>query len=165
LETLDQSIISSIHLYGHSLGGFVSLGLQNSRNQGWWKDKIGTVILESPMTALAPIIEQRAGLFSPLLPLMKRWLMQGFVRIHPEFEGCQWTDIDVPGWGMPSCPVLIMQAKNDAQLGQTHYDSLMSCIGEIEHEAHIIPTLSHTQNQVNKERDELISNWIDKRIN
>ena len=58
-----------------------------------------------------------------------------------------------------------MQAKDDAQLGQTHYDALVSCIGEIEHEAHIIPTLSHSQNQVNAERDELISTWIDKRIN
>ena len=122
-------------------------------------------MLESPMTAYSPIVEQKAGLFSPLLPLIKKWLMQGFVRIHPEFAGSKWTDIDVPEWGIPTCPVLIMQAKDDAQLGLTHYDALLSCIGEIEYEAHIIPTLSHSQNQVNAERDELIYNWIVKRIN
>ena len=165
LDTLDQSVISSVHFYGHSLGGFVTLGLQNKRNQGWWKEKIGTIILESPMTAYSPVIEQRSGLLYPLLPLLKRWLMQAFIRIHPEFRGSQWSAVDVPEWGIPSCPVLILQAENDSQLGRTHYDALMNCIGEIDYETHLITSLTHSKNEVNSVRDELISNWIDKRVN
>ena len=61
LEQIDQIKIKKVHFYGHSLGGFISIGMHHDRHQGWWKDNYGTLMLESPMAAYSPILEQMSG--------------------------------------------------------------------------------------------------------
>ena len=43
LESVDVSRVNKIHFYGHSLGGFIALGMHHSRHSGWWKDNYGTL--------------------------------------------------------------------------------------------------------------------------
>ena len=162
LEEVDQSMIEKIHFYGHSLGGFICLGMNNQRHTGWWKDKYGTLILESPMVAYSPIMEEMSARFSFMLPMIKKWAVKGFNKMHPEAGGLEWADIDIPSWGLPSCPTLLLQASNDNRLGRFHYDLLMS--QDIDVYPHLIDSLTHSKNRVNNERDELINNWIDTMI-
>ena len=162
LEQIDKSRIKKVHFYGHSLGGFISIGMHHDRHQGWWKDNYGTLMLESPMAAYSPILEQMSGRISFMLPLLKIWAVKGFRKIHPEVEDLEWKDIDFPYWGYPKVPVLLLQAKNDTRLGRYHYDLLLSA--DLDIEPHLIESLTHSKNRVNPERDALIESWIEKRI-
>ena len=104
LDNIDKSLIDKVHFYGHSLGGFVCIGMHNDRHEGWWKENYGTLMLESPMVAYSPILEQMSGKISFMLPLLKRWALKGFNKIHPEVGGLEWKDIDIPDWGIPNVP-------------------------------------------------------------
>ena len=162
LDQVDRNKIKKVHFYGHSLGGFISIGMHHQRHQGWWKDNYGTLMLESPMAAYSPILEQMSGRISFLMPLLKIWAVKGFRKIHPEIDSLEWKDIDFPHWGYPKVPVLLLQAKNDNRLGRYHYDLLLSA--DLDVEPHLIESLTHSKNRVNSERDELIVSWIEKRI-
>ena len=162
LDKIDRSKIRKIHFYGHSLGGFICIGMHNERHNGWWKEEYGTLMLESPMAAYSPILEQMSGKISFMLPLLKRWAVKGFKKIHPEFDNLEWKDIDFPYWGYPKVPILLLQAKNDNRLGLYHYDLLLS--KDLDVQAHLIESLTHSKNRVNKERDELIEAWIEERM-
>ena len=162
LDKIDRSKIRKIHFYGHSLGGFICIGMHNERHNGWWKEDYGTLMLESPMAAYSPILEQMSGKISFMLPLLKRWAVKGFKKIHPEFDNLEWKDIDFPYWGYPKVPILLLQAMNDNRLGLYHYDLLLS--KDLDVQAHLIESLAHSKNRVNKERDELIEAWIEERM-
>ena len=162
LNSIDNPNIKDVHFYGHSLGAFICLGMHNERHQGWWKDRCSTIILESPMVAYSPIMEEMSGRVSFLLPLLKRWAVKGFKKIHPEIDALEWADIDIPSWGLPKAPILLLQSANDKRLGRFHYDLLMS--QDLEIESHLIDSLAHSKNRVNIERDELIRKWIDEKI-
>ena len=162
LSSIDNSNVKKVHFYGHSLGAFICLGMQHERHQGWWKDRCSTIILESPMVAYSPIMEEMSGRISFLLPLLKRWALKGFNKIHPEIKGLEWSDIDIPSWGLPKVPILLLQSANDKRLGRFHYDLLMS--QEIEIQPHLIQSLTHSKNRVNIERDDIIRKWIDEMI-
>ena len=162
LNQVDKNKVKKIHFYGHSLGGFICLGLQNERHDGWWKDRQGTLMLESPMTAYRPIFEELSSKFSFMLPWMKKWAINGFKKIHPETPELTWEDVEVPLWGLPKVPTLLLQAENDNRLGRYHYDLL--CAQEIELHPHLLQTLTHSTNRINQERDLLIEKWVKERI-
>lgn len=162
LDNLDTNKINKVHFYGHSLGGFIAIGMHHNRHGGWWKERYGTLILESPMAAYSPILEQMSGRISFMLPLLKVWALRGFNKIHPEAGGIEWKDIDVPYWGLPKVPVLLLQAKNDTRLGRYHYDLLMK--QDLDIEGHLIESLAHSKNRVNADRDNLIVEWIESKI-
>lgn len=165
LDSLDENRISAVHLYGHSIGGFICIGLNHSRHDDWWKERLGTLILESPMTVYSPIMNELTSSVPFLRPLIEKMAMRGFNLIHPEAGGLKWKDVDVPHWGMPQVPTLILQAANDKRLGLVHYDALLSnWVEEVELETHLIQSLSHSNNRVNEERDRLLIQWIEDRI-
>ena len=159
LKKIGQDKISKVHFYGHSLGGFITLGLQNDRHQGWWKDKLGTIILESPMTGYSFILSDITKRFRIYEPLMRILALRGFNKIHPEVGGILWEDIDIPKWGVPECPTLILQAKDDNRLGREHYNLLTN--QDFTFESHLLESLTHSRNRINKERDALIVDWIE----
>ena len=162
LSSIDYSKVQRVHFYGHSLGAFVCLGMHHERHQGAWKERCSTIMLESPMVAYSPIMEEMSGKISFMLPLLKKWAMKGFEKIHPEIGRLEWEDIDIPSWGLPEMPILLLQSANDRRLGRFHYDLLMK--QDVEIYPHLLDTLTHSKNRVNKERDDLIRNWIDERI-
>ena len=162
LESIDTKKIDKIHFYGHSLGGFICIGMHHDRHQGWWKENYGTLMLESPMVAYSPILETMSGRISFMLPLLKRWALKGFNKIHPEVGGLEWKDIDVPHWGLPKVPILLLQSKNDNRLGRFHYDLLIK--QNLNIEPHLIESLPHSKNRVNVDRDKIIVDWIENQI-
>lgn len=162
LESIDTSKVDKIHFYGHSLGGFICIGMHHDRHQGWWKENYGTLMLESPMVAYSPILETMSGRISFMLPLLKRWALTGFNKIHPEVGGLEWKDIDVPHWGLPKVPILLLQSKNDNRLGRFHYDLLIK--QNLNIESHLIESLPHSKNRVNEDRDKIIVDWIGNQI-
>lgn len=165
LDSLDEDRISAVHLYGHSIGGFVCIGMNHSRHEGWWKEKLGTLILESPMTVYSPIMKEMTASVPFLRPLIEKMAVRGFNLIHPDAGGLKWKDVDVPDWGLPQVPTLILQAAKDKRLGLIHYDALLSnWIEEVELETHLIQSLSHSKNRVDEERDGLLEDWIENRI-
>ena len=162
LNEIDLKSIDRIHFYGHSLGGFVSLGLFNHRNVGWWRERTGTLMLESPMVAYSPIMRTLLGKLAIFENVFATMAVNGFRKIHPEFHDLEWKDIDIPYWGVPDVPTLLLQSANDNRLGREHYDRFMEL--DVDVEAHLIESLSHSRNRVDKERDELIVQWIESRI-
>ena len=146
LDKIERDKIRKIHFYGHSLGGFICIGMHNDRHNGWWKEDYGTLMLESPMAAYSPILEQMSGRISFMLPLLKKWAVKGFKKIHPEVDHLEWKDIDFPEWGCPQVTILLMQAMKDNRLGRYHYDLLMS--KELDIQAHLIESLTHSKNRV-----------------
>ncbi|MCH1527339.1 MAG: lysophospholipase [Candidatus Poseidoniaceae archaeon] len=162
LESVDQSKINKVHFFGHSLGAFICIGMHNTRHQGWWKDSYGTLMLESPMVAYSPIMKELTSNIPFMFPLFKRWAMKGFNKIHPEIGNIEWSDIDIPSWGVPKAPILLLQAENDSRLGRYHYDLLLD--QDIEVYPHLLTSLTHSKNRVNEERDALILEWIDNKI-
>ena len=162
LEEIDRKSINKIHFYGHSLGGFICIGMHNDRHDGWWKDQYGTLILESPMVAYSKILEMMSKRISFMLPLLQKWAVKGFNKIHPEVGGLEWKDIDIPSWGLPKVPILLIQAKNDTKLGRYHYDLLMKQGLDIE--PHLVESLPHSKNRNNSDRDEIMLRWIDKKM-
>ena len=163
LEKVDQELVKKIHFYGHSLGGFICIGMHHDRHSGWWKDNYGTLILESPMVAYSKILEQMSNRISFMLPLLKRWTVRGFNKIHPELGGeLEWKDVDIPHWGSPRVPILLLQAENDTKLGRFHYDLLLKQDFDIE--SYLVQSLPHSRNRVNQERDEVIVKWIESRM-
>jgi pimeloyl-ACP methyl ester carboxylesterase len=161
MSTLDQDKITSVSMYGHSLGGFVCIGLHNKKHDGWWMNNFGTLILESPMVAYSPVFLESISMISFMEPILKRWALNGFNKIHQ--DSLSWDDIDFPQWGFPKCPTLLLQAANDNRLGRFHWDLLNS--SEMNLNSHLLETLSHSVNEIHTERDDLIIEWINNNIN
>jgi esterase/lipase len=162
LNSLDSANFSTIHFYGHSLGGFLAAGMTNSKNSGWWTSKMGTLMLESPMAAFTPIMEEKAGRLTFLNPIFKWMATRALKKIHPEITNFKWEDVDVPNWAKPTCPTLLLQAANDERLGMYHYNLIIKEFTDLS--PHLIQSLSHSANSINKERDELIIEWIGNHI-
>ena len=74
--------------------------------------------------------------------------------------------MDVPIWGLPQQPTLIIQAGEDKVLGITHYELLVSSMKEAGLEdnltAHVLDQLKHSGERTNSARNELISKWLEK---
>ena len=162
LENIEKNLVRKVHFYGHSLGGYICLGLYNKRHSGWWKQNTGTLILESPMTAYSPIMRQMSGILSFLAPLLRKWALASFRKIHPQYSDVIWADVDIPRWGLPDSEILLLQSANDSKLGRYHFDLLMR--QNINVEAHLLTSLTHSKNQVNIERDQLIIKWIEEKM-
>ena len=71
-------------------------------------------------------------------------------------------DVDVPKWGIPDKPTLVVQAGNDERLGEIHYQKLIESFTDKELLSNIIlDDLTHAGARKNKNRDNVIENWIE----
>ena len=71
-------------------------------------------------------------------------------------------DVDVPTWGIPDKPTLVVQAGNDERLGEIHYQKLIESFSNKELLSNIIiDDLTHAGARNNKNRDSVIEKWID----
>ena len=75
------------------------------------------------------------------------------------------SQLDVPIWGLPKQPTLVIQAGEDKVLGRTHYELLVSSMKDTGLEenltAHILEKMKHSGERTNSARNELISKWLD----
>jgi len=74
--------------------------------------------------------------------------------------------LDVPLWGLPQQPTLILQAEEDSVLGRSHYDLLVSSMVDAGREGilttHLIEDLPHSGARTNSTRNYHIEQWLEK---
>ena len=162
LNSIPRDNISSISIHGHSLGSFIAIRLQ-SKFEGWWKNRLKCLILESPMTNYNLILrEYTPGPLFILRPLILRWMMSAWRKIHPNLPVRSSEDIKVPGWGRPEFPTLLIQAHNDERLGMGHHELLSQHLGHIDHENHVMKGLRHSGDSIHEERTILMKQYLER---
>ncbi|MDE0954796.1 MAG: alpha/beta hydrolase, partial [Candidatus Poseidoniales archaeon] len=122
--------ITEITYYGHSMGGFVGLNLSKRIDDYPWGNKIKGWILESPMTKYSLVYEdsiKRNRIPKILHSSIQKRLFAQLSALHPQENTIHsLMQLDVPLWGLPQQPTLILQAEEDSILGRSHYDLLVS---------------------------------------
>jgi pimeloyl-ACP methyl ester carboxylesterase len=160
LDSLPQDKIENIVIWGHSLGAFIALRLV-SKYQGWWNDKVDSMILESPMTDYNLIFAEYLPTFlKRFQSSMEKMVWKAWYKIHPDQPINDPDDVMVPKWGMPTCRTIVLQPKVDSRLGSAHYDLLMRHIGD-NCESHILDDLTHSGSRINPARNNLIRQFLD----
>ena len=119
----DLKKISSVVLFGHSMGGFISLRHAN-RMSDLLPVPISRVYLESPMTSFPLVFKQRTSGSKIIARCISRIEMRwAYLRDGPDPD-VKWNEFQVPEWGIPRIPICILQAKNDIALGPYHLELL-----------------------------------------
>jgi pimeloyl-ACP methyl ester carboxylesterase len=167
---LSSEDITEIVYYGHSMGGFVGLNLSKRIDNLPWGHKIKGWILESPMTKYSMIYEdsiRRNKIPKILHSSIQKRLFAQFSALHPQEDPIHsLMELDVPIWGLPQQPTLILQAEEDSILGRSHYDLLVSSMIDAGREeiltTHLIEDLPHSGARTNSTRNLRIEQWLEK---
>jgi pimeloyl-ACP methyl ester carboxylesterase len=155
--------IKNLIFYGHSMGGFLSLRL-SSHSSGWWGEKLTSVVLESPMVSFPMIMNLRhPGILRLLLPLTRQILRREYLRIHPDLS-LKYIDSEIPRWGIPELPLLVLQSSDDIRLGSRHYELISKHLPK-DSTAHIIKSLEHTSRFDSNDRRALFSEFLYSKYN
>ena len=166
---LPSKNITEIVYYGHSMGGFVGLNLSKRIENYTWGSKIKGWILESPMTKYSMVYEEslmRNRIPKVLHSSIQKRLLAQLSALHPQEKPIHsLTELDVPIWGLPQQPTLILQAEEDSVLGRSHYDLLVSSMIDAGREAilttHLIEDLPHSGARTNSTRTHHIEQWLE----
>ena len=155
----DYSMIESTVLFGHSMGGFVVLRHADRISKSL-PSPISRVYLESPMSSFPLVFDQRTSGYRRIARFISqidlRW---AYLRQGPAPE-VKWADFEVPGWGVPSMPVRLLQAEEDVALGLHHLNLLRPYAGN-DWEIVIDPRLKHFGKGLNRgNAEETYNNWI-----
>ena len=169
LESVEQRAngldITEVYLYGHSMGGYLSLRLA-ARGRGWWRDKLRCVMLESPMTSFPLGIESQLSLFGRLLvPLIRLALRREYLRIHPDLS-VRYAGSELPDWGIPDVPVLAMQggrSDDDWRMGLKHWNLLLQN-PPLDFESHLIHSLGHGSLNDSSDREDVVEIYLQERF-
>ena len=145
-------------IYGHSLGGFLTIRI-SSHLSGWWGESLKGIILESPATSFPLIIEKklpgRAVLASPWV---RHVLRREYQRIHPDLN-VGYANAQIPYWGVPKVPMLVIQSGNDETLGNDHFNLLKQHFQNFS-EIHVLDDMPHTAKIDTEERRKILENWL-----
>jgi len=162
--------ITEITYYGHSMGGFIGLNLSKRIDDYPWGNKIKGWILESPMTKYSLVYEdsiKRNRIPKILHSSIQKRLFAQLSALHPQENTIHsLMQLDVPLWGLPQQPTLILQAEEDSVLGRSHYDLLVSSMVDAGREGilttHLIEDLPHSGARTNSTRNYHIEQWLEK---
>ena len=148
----------NLWIYGHSMGGFLTIRL-SAHPTGWWGEKMRGIILESPATSFPLIIEKNLpGRAVMASPWVRHVLRREYQRIHPDLN-VGYANSQIPFWGVPQVPILVMQAKNDETLGNEHFDLLKEHFEDIA-QIYVLENMPHTSRVDVKERRDLLEKWL-----
>ena len=147
-------------IYGHSLGGFLTIRL-SSHPSGWWEKSMQGIILESPATSFPLIIEKKLpGRAVMASPWVRHILRREYQRIHPDLN-VGYANAQIPYWGSPKVPILVVQAEDDETLGVDHFNLLKEHFSE-NSDIHILSEMPHTSKVDVKERREILEKWLER---
>jgi len=169
-DILSPKEITDIVYYGHSMGGFVGINLSKRIDKLSWGNKVRGWILESPMTKYSMVYDNSMNemrIPKLLRPLIKRRLFSQFNALHPNEKPIETlNELDVPVWGLPKHPTLVVQSADDNILGRTHYDLLISSMIEAGRgdilTTHILQHLPHAGARTDKVRSDIVEQWINE---
>ena len=157
-------------IYGHSMGGFIGLRLCQRKPEWASNVDLNSIILESPMTQYSLILEETYRILRTprvLRGVLNRRIFTTVSRlrtISSVFTTIQQADI--PHWGMPHVPALILQAEHDVRLGRSHYNAFIEHLEKhsLVYEAHLVSSLTHTGSDDNAERTSILDTYLKERI-
>lgn len=157
LEKLPQKV----WIYGHSMGGFLALRL-GAHPSGWWKSRLAGVIVESPVTSYPLVIERSMPRILRFTMPWIRWILRReHERIHPDLP-VRYATAAIPHMGLPTAPVLALQAAEDRRLGLIHFDELSKALTQHQTpcELHVIEGHVHTSDKDTEVRKKLVEKWL-----
>ncbi len=157
--------------YGHSMGSFIGLRLSRRRNELEFDSFVSEWVFESPMTGYSEIFRETCNILR--IPLILRPFVLANTLLHvnaiigpSRFIGGL-EDVDVPAWGMPDEPTLIIQANPDERLGISHFERLKQAILDEDKEGlledYLVDGLTHNGANTHAERDRIVSGWVKRR--
>ena len=167
-EFYPKASVTKVSYYGHSMGGFIGLRLLSDEALRVAGRPFSYMILESPMTMYSPILEEiSTRLKIPSFihgPYMKRMIARVNATIQWEQTFTSVDEFDMPKWGLPTIPMLCVQAAIDERLGMTHYDRLNDCYQSGDQDSILtsvrLESLTHSGAQINSERNQAIADWL-----
>ena len=96
-------------------------------------------------------------------PWVRHVLRREYQRIHPDLN-IGYANSQIPFWGIPKVPILVMQAKNDETLGNEHFDLLKEHFEEIA-QIEVLEDMPHTSRVDVKERRVVLEKWFSSNNN
>ena len=164
-DCIDRNLVSEVYLYGHSMGAFIIFAASRICDKSWWNKSVKGAILESPMTSYPEVFRSLTTSLPFLRYPLKRRLLAAWKKIHPETDPFSWEDSQLPSWGVPNCPLLILQAPNDNVLSPLHLELLLDVLGDRKDvESHIVEGLTHSRSAEDENRDLLVKSWLEKKF-
>jgi len=162
LESLENklgpNLPKRVWFYGHSVGGFICIWL-GANPKGWWEGRLAGVMLESPATSFPLAVE---SILPPQLHMFKPWVRQilrrEHERIHPNIS-IRYATAQVPHFGIPRVPILLMQARRDNRLGIQHYNLIKSHLDDSA-SVHLLVSQPHTSAVDSEERKSILEAWL-----
>lgn len=163
IPTILGYIPDNLWIYGHSMGGFLTIRL-SSHSSGWWNKVLRGIILESPATSFPLVIEKKLpGRAVMANSWVRHILRREYQRIHPDLN-VGYANAQIPFWGIPKVPILVIQAGNDETLGNDHFELLKEHYHDIS-EIHVLDSMPHTSAVDSIERRKILEKWFSKQIN
>ncbi len=172
-ERLPEMFTNGVCYYGHSIGAFIGLRLSKRRVELHETIHPTSWIFESPMTGYTEIHEETCNILN--IPMALRpWVLAKTMRHFNAINGpvrlvTKLSDADVPNWGLPKEPTLMVQANPDERLGAVHHQRLMEVMSSGEHTTllttHLLDDLRHSGSHESPSRKAVVDAWIDGRIN
>ena len=95
-------------------------------------------------------------------PWVRHVLRREYERIHPDLP-VRYATSELPYWGIPEVPILVIQAAEDEMLGSAHFDLLLEHFDndEVDCEIYIIEDMPHTSKVDQPERAKRVGNWLE----
>ena len=164
---------ADVYYYGHSIGAFIGLRISKRREELTQEAHPKAWIFESPMTGYTEIHHETCNLLkipTAIRPLILKNILRHFNAINgPNRAVSSLSDADVPTWGLPAEPTLMVQANPDERLGSVHHLRLieaMSDSGRMNHlDAHFLDDLRHSGSHESDSRKTVIDAWLDEQDN
>ncbi len=171
-ERLPDRFSRGVWFYGHSIGAFIGLRISKRRGESKWGQHLRGWVFESPMTGYTEIHHETCNMLR--IPTLLRQLVLSKTLRHFNALNAKvgtirsLSEADMPSWGVPNEPVLLVQADPDERLGPSHHRRLISTMtnddGPILLTVHMLPGLRHTGGYLNAPRKEKIDAWLDEQI-
>ena len=95
-------------------------------------------------------------------PWVRHVLRREYERIHPDLP-VRYATSELPYWGIPKVPILVVQAEDDETLGSTHFELLLEHFDndEVDCEIHTIENMPHTSHVDRPERAKIVEDWLE----
>ena len=91
-------------------------------------------------------------------PWVRHILRREYQRIHPDLN-VGYANAQIPFWGTPEVPILVLQAANDETLGDDHFILLKQHFNEIS-DIHVLNDMPHTSKVDVKERRDILEKFV-----
>tara|TARA_Y100000758_G_scaffold298571_1_gene259971 strand:+ start:323 stop:1282 length:960 start_codon:yes stop_codon:yes gene_type:complete len=148
-------------IYGHSMGGFLTIRLA-SHHSGWWGEALQGIVLESPAASFPKIIDSKLpGRMVMAAPWVRHVLRREHERIHPDLN-VRYANSELPYWGIPEVPALVVQSEHDETLGVEHFALIQEHMSE-NTEIHVLD-IPHTASVETDERQSTVEAWMESQL-